>query len=89
MKSSTPPAGDLIIGRDIVNGRLVFSLSIAPDPPQVRYPTYDLALSAARAWALRQSIGIWVTEDGAKFTALEAPRQGAPPAASEARRDNR
>lgn len=86
---STPPPGDLIIGRDIVDGRLVFTLSIAPDPPQVRYPTYDEALSAARNWALRQSIGIWVTEDGTQFTALETRRPGAPPAAPETRRDNR
>ena len=86
---STPPPGDLIIGRDIVDGRLVFTLSIAPDPPQVRYPTYDQALSAARTWALHQSIGVWDTEDGTAFTALEVPRQDAPPAASETRRDNR
>jgi hypothetical protein len=66
----SPQNGDVVIARVMQEGRAC-TLGTVPGAPQVLYSTYETALAAATAWALREHVPVWFTEDGATFTALE------------------
>jgi hypothetical protein len=73
----SPAHGDVVIGRDAEGGRL-YTISVMPGNPQVRYPTFEKAVAVATAWALREHVSIWCTEDGKTFTALEPAHHRVP-----------
>ena len=61
-----PASGDVLIARE-VEGE-TYTLSIMPGPAQVRCPTFEVAKSTARAWALQRRVAVWFTEDEHIFT---------------------
>ena len=66
--------GDILIARDSDTG---YTLSVVPGEAQLRHPTYKLALSKARAWALRHNVAVWFTQDGERFVKLGRSDKGA------------
>jgi hypothetical protein len=72
--AGAPAPGDLLITKDTSESE-TYTISIVPGPPQVRYGTYALAVSAASAWASQQGVAIWSTEDSKTFSAV-APKKG-------------
>jgi len=63
-----PRFGDVLIARDADKG---YTLSVVPGEPQLRHPTYELALSKAKVWALRHNVAVWFTQDGERFVKLD------------------
>ena len=74
-RSALPQLGDVVITRETEGGN-AYTTSVVPGPPQVRHSTYEEAVSVATAWALREHVAIWLTEDDKTYTALGlAPQQ--------------
>jgi hypothetical protein len=65
-----PRDGDIVIARDQHDPTL-YTLSVVPGTPQVRYASFEYAVAVAMEWALKTPVALWVTEDGRTFTALE------------------
>ena len=73
-----PVHGDVLIGKD-AKRRNTYTLSVFPGPPQMRCRSYQEAASTASAWAARQSVAIWRTNDNRRFTRV-LPEGGPLPA---------
>lgn len=67
VEAAGPARGDLLIAKDKAEKK-AYTLSVVPGRPQMRCPTYERAVLTASAWASRQHVAIWLTEDGRAFT---------------------
>jgi hypothetical protein len=66
-----PAAGDVIVRKDPADGGTGWTLSIVPGPPQVHYPTLDVARQKACEWAGQNRVAVWTTDDGERYTRVE------------------
>ena len=67
MKSNSPATGDVLVRPDLVTGR-GFTLAVAPDGfSQLWYPSYELALQKALAWASASGVSVWRGTTTAQF----------------------
>lgn len=63
-----PSKGDVLIAPDS-HYPSMYTVSIVPGPPQLRYRTYDEALAPWRL-ARTQGMVVWFTPDGKSFAKL-------------------
>lgn len=70
----SPRDGDVVIARDPHDPSL-YTLTVVPGTPQVRYPRLDDALAVAIDWAAKMPVTVWMTEDGCTFAPVEAAQR--------------
>jgi hypothetical protein len=68
---SWPEDGDLVIGRERSAGARVYVLYVSPGPDQLMFRVREDAIAHALRLAERQSVRIWLTDDGDEFAVLE------------------
>ena len=51
-------------------GGTAYTIRAVPGIPQLSYATYEDAVAAAAAWALRADVGLWFTDDDKTFAAM-------------------
>jgi hypothetical protein len=71
MERSTPEDGDVVVQQDTRDGRCIFVLHIAPGPDQLLLHSRDTALAAARGFATRQQVRVWLTKGDFEFTVAD------------------
>ena len=65
--NSAPADGDLVIASDHDGRSVSYVLSVTPSPAQIRYPSYEHALSRATAWTAQIRCTVWFTDDGQSY----------------------
>jgi hypothetical protein len=73
LPTAGPRAGDVVITKTRVDGATFYALRVFPGPPQIMCPTYEDGLTKALAWAGREAVSVWTTEDGQTYREETAP----------------
>jgi hypothetical protein len=68
---STPENGDIVVRAEYRNGTLVYVLHTAPREDQYLLRTREEGVAQALAFAKRQFVRAWLTDEGYDFTLLE------------------
>ena len=68
---ATPDDGDVVVRRYVRDGRRVFVLHTVPGPEQWVAGSREDAVGLAAAFAERQHVRVWSTDDGAGFVLLK------------------
>jgi hypothetical protein len=75
---STPENGDIVVREEHRDGTLVYVLHTAPREDQYLLRTREEGVAQALAFAKRQFVRAWLTDEGYDFTLLEDFRVVAP-----------
>jgi hypothetical protein len=71
LERRAPKKGDIVVGREVVNGRRHYAVREFPREPWVLYTSFEIALDVATRYGRSAGVDVWHEEDG-HFTLIES-----------------